>query len=191
MDVSQEVVDIIVANADKNDNDVLSLIVSAGVLFKDAKKTLAFVQVDKGLKLTKEQSDAVIADLMAGFAVSADSTVEEVNDQIELISAEAKISPTAARKVVRSAFDKEALTMPKALKAGVRSPSVPGFGGDVKLTADWVIANPNGGTYEEFKAYMEEKGAAVTNQGKDKTRRWFSVSEDLRVFISDYQAANS
>jgi len=194
-EVTQEVIDLIVANKDKADNDILGIIIGeAGVAFNKAKGVLNSVLESQGLRMTKAQRDEKANELMENFEVSEDTTAEEVSEQIEMLVDELDCTVGIARAYVRSAFDSEELKMPKAAKSsGPRAPKAPGFRGDVKIAADYAIANPDATEDDkgDFKAFMDANGGSETKAGKDKSIRWHSAVVDLRIFARQWKEAGN
>jgi len=187
-EVEQSIVDLIVENKDKDDNDILGLIIGQGVQFNKAKGILNSVLIEQGLRMTKAQRDEKAEELMADFTASAETTTDEVSEQVEMISDELSCTTTIARAYVRAAFTAEDLAMPKATKAaGPRGPRTAGFNGDAGIVSNFLIENKEA-TKEDFTAFMVEKGLDKTASGKDKVSRWWAVLEDLRVFGSKYCA---
>lgn len=191
-EVTQDIVDLIIENKDKSDNDILGIIIGAGVPFNKAKGVLNSVLIEQGLRMTKEQRDEKAAELMESFSVSEDTTSDEVAEQVELLADELNCSAGVARAYVRAAFAEEDIEMPKAKRTGGghRGPRSPGFSGDAKITTDFLIENPDC-TKEEFSAHMEEKGIAKTKNGADKTSRWYSYMQDLKIFANKWCEAGN
>ena len=191
MEVSQEVVDFIVENKDESDEDLLGMLIGQGfVSFSKARPTLNYVLVDQGLRMTKEQKEEKVKELMDAFPVSVETTADEVAEQIELIMGELDVSKGVARNYVKSAFVEADIDMPKAKATGIKRERKAGFSGDAALTLNYFIENPNC-NYEDFKAYMESKDAAVTAKGADKTKNWYAFIKDIRIFITDWKKAGN
>jgi len=195
-EVTQDIIDLIIANKDKDDNDILGIIIGeGGVAFNKAKGVLNSVLESQGLRMTKAQRDEKAIELMENFVASEDTTPEEVSEQIEMLVDELDCTVGIARGYVRSAFDAEELKMPKAAKAtgGPRAPKVPGFRGDVKLAADYAIANPvpTEDDKGDFKAFMDGNGGSTTKSGKDKSSTWYSAVLDLRIFANQWKEAGN
>jgi len=188
-EISQEVIDVIVENKDKDDNAILSLMIGLGTPFNKAKGILAKILIEKGLRMSKAQRDEKAAELMETFTASEETTSDEVVEQIELISDELDCTAAVARAYVRAAFIAEDLEMPKAPKAasGPRGPRSAGFNGVAGTVSAYLIANKEC-TKDEFTAFMVEKGLDKTKSGADKVATWWNVLEDLRVFGTQYSA---
>lgn len=191
---SQELIDIVTENKDTDDNNLLSLLIQVGVPFNKAKGYLNKIMVSQGLRMTKAQRDEKAEELMASFSITEDTTAEEVNDQIEMLADELKTTTNVARGYVRAGFAEAEVGMPKAsTSSGPRAPRAPGFNGDVKLAADYAIANPVAGDndLEGFQEYMKEHNAATTKNGADKSKRWYSTVVDLRIFANAWKDAGN
>ena len=185
MEISEEVIQTIVDNKDKNDNDILGLIIGLGVPFNKAKTVLNKILIDKGLRMTKADRDTKAEQLMEDFSATSESTVDEVNDKIEQIMEDLDCTVGVAKAYVRAAFAAEELEMPKATRTGgTRGPRTPGFAGDVAIAANFALANPEPteNDLEDFRACMKEQGSDVTASGKDKATRWYGAVVDLRIF---------
>lgn len=193
-EISQEIVDIIVENKDKNDNEILGLIVGAGVAFGKAKSTLNRVLEEQGLRMTKAQRDEKAKELLSDFEVTEETTAEEVAEQVEVLVDELEIKPAAARAYIRPMFDEEELPMPKAERAssGPRKAKTPGFSGDVALSAEFALANPEAveGDKEAFAEFMKGHNRDKTKSGKDKVETWYRSVVDLRIFGKKWQDAH-
>jgi len=181
-EVSQEVIGAIVENKDKSDNDILGIIIGMGVPFNKAKGVLTKVLEEKGLRMSKTQRDEKAAELMENFTASAETTADEVAEQVEMISDELDVSTAIAKAYVRASFVSEDLEMPKVAKAsGPRGPRSPGFNGVAGTVSNFLIENKEC-TKEEFTAFMVEKGHDKTKSGADKVGTWWNVLQDLRIF---------
>ena len=181
-EVAQEIVDIIVANADKDDNTILGEIIGAGVPFNKAKNVMNQVLVEQGLKLTKEQRDEKADEFLSGWNVSEDTTADEVSDMLEDLQEELKCTVGIARSYIKAVFTEADIDMPKATKK-VKREKKPGFAGDAKVTSDWLLDNPNA-TKEEFVAFMEEQGIAKSKGGADKTQRFWNFMVEIKTFAT-------
>ncbi|MCP4176869.1 MAG: hypothetical protein GY756_03810 [bacterium] len=193
-ETTQDIVDLIVINKDKSDNDILGLMIGQGVQFNKAKGILNSVLEEQGLRLTKVQRDEKAAEILEGFSVSVETTAEDVVDQIEAIVDEIDCTVNIARAYVRALFVAEDLPMPKAARSNVpRAPKVPGFRGDVKIAADYAIANPDAteNDLENFKTFMDDNGGSTTKTGTDKSKKWHSAVEDLRIFAKAWKDAGN
>lgn len=194
-EVAQEIVDLIVENKDKSDNDILGMIIGQGIPFNKAKNVLNSVLVEQGLRLTKEQRDEKASELMESFEVSSETTADEVSDQIESLVDELGCTANVARAYVRAAFTAEDIDMPKAPRspAGPRAPREPGFRGDVKIAADYAIKHPEPTENDEadFKAFMDENGGSTTKSGADKSKKWYGGVADLRIFAKAWKEAGN
>ena len=188
---SPEIIEIVTTNANKNDNDILGLLVQAGIPFGDSRKILKKVFEEQGLRLTKDQKEEKVKEVMSRFEVTEETTVEEVSEQIELVAAECEISNAMAKKHVKLAFTEADITMPSVPKTGggTRGPREPGFRGDVKIAADYAMANPEAveNDKEEFKNYMDSVGKSTTKSGKDKAGNWYNAVVELRMFGKEWQ----
>ena len=185
-ETNQELIDIVVEMKDKDDNLTLGEIIGKGVPFNKAKGLLKKIQEAAGLIFTKEDRDNKAEEILSGFAVSAETTADEVQEQVDNLMDELNIKVGMARGYVKAMFDDEELAMPKAVRAtgGPRKPKEPGFKGDFKSAADFALANPEPSEtdVEDFTKYMEEHGGAFTSSGKNKATRWFGGVVDLRIF---------
>lgn len=194
-ETNEELIAIAVENKDKDDNETLGLLIGKGVPFNKAKGLLKKIQEEQGLIFTKADRDAKAEEVLSGFSVSADTTAEEVQEQVDNLMDELNCKTGMARGYVKALFDDEELAMPKAVRAsaGPRTPKAPGFKGDFKSAADFALANPEPleNDLEEFKAYMEDHGGAFTSTGKDKASRWYGGVVDLRIFGKQWTEATS
>lgn len=192
---NEELVAIVVDNQDKEDNDILSLLIGASVPFNKAKGLLKKIQEAKGLIFTKEDRDVKAAELLSGFSVSSETTADEVAEQVENLMGELNCKVGIARGYVKAMFDEDEIPMPKATRAtaGPRAPKAPGFRGDVKIAADFAIANPTPSDtdLEDFKAYMDDNGGSETKTGTDKSKRWYAAVLDLRIFAAQWKDAGN
>lgn len=185
-EISQDIVDAIVENKDKSDNDILGIIIGMGTPFNKAKGVLNTVLVDKGLRMTKAQRDEKAAGLLEGFTATADTTADEVSDQVDLLSDELDCTNAVAKAYVRALFTAEEIDMPKVAKvAGPRGPRTPGFNGVAGTVSNFLVENKEC-TKEEFTAFMVEKELDKTRSGTDKVATWWNVLQDLRIFGENY-----
>ena len=188
VEVTQKNIDLIVKNKSLKDDEILGLLIQDGVPFSKAKGILNTVLIEQGLRLTKEQKEEKVDEIMSGFEISADTTAEEVADQATSISDEIECSIKVARGHVKRYFDEADVEMPRASGGGgKRGPRAPGFGGDAKIASEWLIDNPEG-TVDEFRSHMEDLGKDKTNKGADKVQGWFNFIGDLKIFIEKYNA---
>jgi len=190
-EATEEVVQYITENHKLSDEELLGGLIPLGVPFNSAKTTLKAILEEKGLRMSKEQRDSAAADLLSDFTPTEETEVDEVNEMIENLVEELEVSVKIARAYVRAVFTENEVEMPKATRAagGPRTPREPGFNGDSKLVASFVVSNPNG-SEEDFRKMMEEAGADKTSTGKDKAARWFPFSKDLYIFAEAYMAAH-
>lgn len=185
-EISQEIVDVIVQNKDKSDNDILGMIIGMGVPFNKAKPTLNSVLESQGLRLSKADRDEKAASLMESFEVSEETTADEVAEKVEELMDELNCTQNIARAYVRAAFNAEDIDMPKAPKSSSpRGPRSPGFNGVAGTVSNYLIENKDC-TKEEFTEFMVEKGLDKTKSGADKVATWWNVLQDLRVFGQKY-----
>ena len=186
IEVTEEIVQLIVDNKDKTDDEILGLVIGTGQIpFSKAKSVLQKVLIEKGLRITKEQRDDKAAEMLGGFEVSAETTPDDIATQVQELSAELDCSAKIARGYVKGLFDEADIEMPKAPKGGgTRGPRTAGFGGDVKLAAEFAIENPEPveDDLAAFKVYMDENGGSTTRAGADKSARWYNGVVDLRIF---------
>lgn len=194
-EISQDIVDAIVENKSKDDNDLLSIIIGMGVKFNKAKGVLNTVLEEQGLRMSKADRDAKAEELLENFSVTTETTAEEVAEQVEVLVEELDIKVPAARSYIRAMFTEQDIDMPKAVRAssGPRAPRAPGFAGDMKLAADFAIANPEALADDEeaFKTFMDENGGSTTKGGADKSKRWHGGVVDLRIFAKAWKDAGN
>lgn len=187
-EIAQEIVDIIVANADKDENTILGEIIGAGVPFTKARATMNAVMVEQGLRLTKEQREEKAAEILDGWEVSEDTTVEDVNEMLEKLSDELKCTSRQAGGYIKQVFSDADLTMPKAAK--VARKRTPGFHGDAKLVSDFLIENPEC-TQEDVTTFMQEQGIDKSKNGADKTKRFWNFVVELKTFADTWCDSNN
>lgn len=187
-EVAQEIVDIIVENASKDDNTILGEIIGAGIPFNKARGVLNQVLVDQGLKMTKEQRDEKAAEMLEGWEVSEDTTVQEVDDMVEDLAQALKSTAKQVKGYIKAVFTEADLTMPKATKA--KRTRTPGFHGDAKITSDFLLENPET-TKEEFIAFMKEQGIAESKGGQDKTARFWNFMIEIKTFATAWCEAGN
>jgi len=192
MEISQEVIDLIVENKNEKDDKILSMLVTSGLVsYSDAKKVFNTVLEEQGLRLSKAQRDEKAEELLETFNPDNETTADEVAEQIELLESELDCSKAIARNYVKAKFDEEDITMPKVTaNAGPRGPRTPGFKGDTAITLDFFLKNPNC-TQEEFTAHMEEIGKRYTQKGADKSIPWFHFIRDLRIFMKSWKESGN
>jgi len=190
VEITEEIVQLIVENKDKTDDEILGLVIGTGQIpFSKAKGVLQKVLIEKGLRITKEQRDEKAAEMLGGFEVSAETTPDDIATQVQELSAELDCSAKVARNYIKALFDEEELNMPKAPKGGgTRGPRAPGFGGDALIAAQFLIDNKDS-TREEYAEYLASIGKDKTNKGADKVGTWWGLIEDLRVFTVQWQEA--
>ena len=181
----------IIDNHKLSDEELLGGLIPLGCPFNSAKKILKDVLESEGLRMSKQQRDEKAADLLSDFTPTEETEVDEVNEMIENLVEELDVSAKIARAYVRAVFTENEVEMPKATRAagGPRTPREPGFNGDSKLVASFVVSNPNG-SEEDFRKMMEAAGADKTSTVKDKAARWFPFSKDLYIFAEAYMAAH-
>jgi len=190
-ETNEELIAIAVENKDKDDNETLGLLIGKGVPFNKAKGLLKKIQEDQGLIFTKADRDSKAEEILSGFSATADTTAEEVQEQVENLMGELNCKIGVARGYVKAMFDEDELTMPKATRtaSGPRAAKTPGFRGDVKLAADFALENPEAVENDEeaFKEYMNDHGGSTTKTGGDKSKRWYAGVIDLRIFGKAWQ----
>jgi len=185
-ETNQDLIDIVVDMKDKDDDLTLSELVGKGVPFKKVRALLKKIQEAQGLIFTKEDRDSKAVELLSGFEVSVETTAEAVQEQVENLMGELNIKIGMARGYVKNMFDDEDLAMPKVVRAAATPRvSTPGFNGDAALVSNYLVDNKDC-TRDEFQAFMEENGKAVTKTGADKVGRWWNVLVDLKVFAEKY-----
>ena len=187
VDITQEMIDLVVTHKDKKDDEILGLIIGSGVPFSAAKAVLNTILVEQGLRITKDQRDEMAAEILAGFEVSAATTPDDIAEQIQLVSAECDCSAKIARTYIKALFDEADIEMPKAATGGgVRGPREPGFGGDAAITTDFLLENPDC-TEESFREYMVSIGKDKTVKGADKVSGWWGFIADMKVFLAKWE----
>ena len=190
-EATEEVKQYIIDNHKLSDEEILGGLIPLSVPFNSAKGVLKAVLEENGLRLSKAQRDSKAADLLSDFEPNDETEVDEVNEMIENLVTELDCTANIARAYVRAIFVENEVSMPKASGGGgKKGPRAPGMKGDVKLSADFAIANPEEGEGSDlaaFKAYMDENGGSVTKNGKDKSAKWYSSVADLRIFGKKWQ----
>ena len=183
---TQELIDLVTANKDAEDNVILGLLIGQGVQFNKAKGLLNKILVSQGLRMTKAQRDEKAEELISAFSITEETTGEEVADQIEMLMDELDCTKAAARTYVKAAFEDVEVEYPKVASTGggKRGPREPGMRGDVLIAANFALLHPEPieNDLEEFKNYMDENGGSTTRSGKDKSKNWYSGVVDLRLF---------
>lgn len=191
VEYTQEMVDLVLENKDKTDEDILGLLVQSGIGFRKVSGIYNKICIDQGLKMTKEQKDEKVQEVLSGFEVSPDTTPDDIAEQVEAIVTEIDCSAKAARGYVKKLFVDADIEMPKApTGGGKRGPRTPGFGGDSGICANFLIANPEC-TRDEFQAHFEGLGRDKTSKGADKVAGWWAFIEDLKIFAEGLRAAGN
>ena len=190
-ETNEELIAIVTELKDAEDNDILGKLIGKGVPFNKAKGVLDKIMVAQGFRMTKAQLDEKAEEILAAFSIDAETTPEEVNDQIDDLVDELNCTVNKARNYVKSLFTEAEIAYPKMPKkaSGPRAPREPGYRGDVKISADYALENPEAGEDDQaaFKAYMDENGGSTTSSGKDKSANWYSSVIDLRIFGKQWQ----
>jgi len=191
-ETNEDLIAIVTELKDAEDNDILGKLIGAGVPFNKAKGVLDKIMVAQGFRMTKAQLDEKAEEILSAFGVSEDTTADEVNDQIDNLVDELGCTVMKARNYIKALFTEAEIAYPKMPKksSGPRAPREPGYRGDVKISADFALENPEAveDDQEAFKTYMDEHGGSTTSSGKDKAARWYSSVVDLRIFGKQWQA---
>ena len=191
-ETSQELIDIVTEYKDQDDNDILGKIIGIGVPFNKAKGILDKIMVAQGFRMTKVELDSKAEEILSAFSVTAETTSDEVAEQIDNLVEELGCTITKARNYVKAVFTGADIAYPKATYAssGPRAPREPGYRGDVKISADFALENPEAleNDQESFKEYMDSHGGSTTKTGSDKSARWYGSVVDLRIFGKQWQA---
>ncbi len=192
---SQELIDLVTEHKDQDDNDILGELVGAGVPFGKAKGVLDKIMTAQGFRLSKADMDTKAEEILASFTASEDTTPEEVSEQIDNLVEELNCTVNKARNYVKAEFTGADIAYPKVVRAkgGPRTPTAPGFKGDVLLASQFAIANPVAGEndLEDFRAFMVEREADKTRTGTDKVARWYGAVLDLRIFATAWKDAGN
>ena len=159
---NEELITIVTELKDSEDNDILGKLIGAGVPFNKAKGVLDKIMVSQGFRLTKVQLDEKAEEILAAFAIDTETTPEEVNYQIDNLVDELSCTVNKARNYVKALFTDAEIAYPKMPKkaSGPRAPRDPGYRGDVKISADFALENPEAveDDKEAFKSYMDDHG---------------------------------
>lgn len=179
-----------------SDDDISENLYKAGCPFKDIDKTLKQIIADKGLRLSPKERNAKAAEFLEGYQPDA-TDVESHLAKVSALQDFLDCSTTQAGASMRKWAKDNDITLPKVV-AKAKSKLEPGFRGNIKIVADWALAQDYVPTLEQLVAYASAnipptKGGKVNSSGYALTvanaiifaNALYGVSDEAEVEIEE------
>ena len=181
MEIAENLVEIVVNGIAEGNNDssIYESLFKEGVAFSDLKKTFDKIVKDNELRMTPKERKEQAATFLEGYVP------EDVNNHLAKISAlqdHLECSTAQAGGAMRSWAKANDIELPRVPKS--ESNRVPGFGGNHKILADYVLANKDC-TRDDLAAFAKAN-IPLTKGGKEN---WGGYALDIwnaMIFAKEY-----
>ena len=154
----------------KNDDEIKEDLYGNGVKIKDLNKIFNQIVKEFKLRLTPKERNDKAAEFLTGYEPT---DVESHLAKISALQDFLECSTTQAGAAMRAWAKTEDITLPKAPKES-KSTRTPGFGGNHKIIADFILANREA-TREQLNEFAKAN-VPLTKTGKEN---WKGYANDI------------
>lgn len=162
-----------------SDDDISENLYIAGCPFKDIDKTLKDIIALKALRLTPKERNAKAAEFLEGYVPDG---VENHLGKVSALQDFLDCSTTQAGASMRKWAKDNDVELPK-VPAKSKTVSVPGFRGNIKIVADWALAQEVQPTLEQLVEFASAN-VPVTKTGKDNSSGYALTVYNAIIFAN-------
>lgn len=155
-----------------DDNQIKEKLYGAGVGFADLNKVFNEIIKDNKLRMSPKERNEKAAEFLVGYSPVAED-VESHLAKIAALQDHLESSTTQAGAAMRAWAKVNDITLPKAPKVTI-SKRVPGFGGNHKIVADFMLENKD--ATKEALAAFAKANIPLTKSGKEN---WGGYANDV------------
>jgi len=155
-----------------DDNQIKEKLYGAGVGFADLNKVFNEIIKENKLRMSPKERNEKAGEFLTGYTPTAED-VEAHLSKVSALQDFLECSTTQAGAAMRAWAKVNDITLPKAPKVTI-SKRLPGFGGNHKILADFMVANRE--TTKEELAAFAKANIPLTKGGKEN---WGGYANDI------------
>ena len=181
MSDAQKFEEIVVSGFEEklSDDDISENLYKAGCPFKDIDKTLKSIIADKALRLSPKERNAKASDFLEGYEPDG---VENHLGKVSALQDFLECSSTQAGASMRKWAKDNDIVLPK-VPAKSQAKTEPGFRGNIKIVADFALAQEIQPDLETLVKFAAES-IPVTKTGKDNSAGYALIVFNAIIFAN-------